>query len=368
MTPKSKLSALVLVFVLVACTNALLSNNIKLIERIEISPEPEPLLKTHSFCVTDDGIFIVPDYQAGNIKVYEKNGKILECVNTIGRKGYGPGEFSKPSICFYNNDENKFGVMDIGIRKIFIYYRIGRIDFERIDEVFCRKLGDDIQLQGNRLFIAGYLPDPGGNPYDFYYIDLTNNQTTFLLPSYYKYGLKSLREYENQFRKKTDFHSIGINGWFDIYRDDAYFVWEGNLKIIKLNIVSKEITPDTFGIQPLHYVKPYASQELIESRRKLDLKRHLGEKTKMSYVRDIFVSSKYVLLIYEGPTSQDNTANSWLQFYTLDGNFINELPIPGRPNWIMHFDKEGNFLYSLISQSLDENSFDYHLIKYAIYE
>jgi hypothetical protein len=343
------------------------SSSVKLIERIGLSQEPEPILKTKAFCLTDDGIFIIPDYQAGNVKVYEKNGGTLEWVNTIGRKGYGPGEFSRPSFCFYNKTENKFAVMDTGTRKIFIYYRNGRIDFERIGEFFCRRLGDDIQLQGNRLFISGYLPDPDGNPYDFYYIDLTNNQTTFLLPSYLKYGLNSSREYENQFRKERGIPAVGINGWFDIYRDDAYFVWEGNLKIIKLNIVSREINRNPFGTQPPHYIKPYASQELIDSRRKRNLKLHLSEKAKMSYVRSIFVNSSYVLVIYEGPNNQGNASSFRVQFYTLDGDFIKEAPLPGQPDRRMWLDKDKHILYSLSGKSSNQGK-RYYFIKYEVQE
>lgn len=357
-----------LAFVLIAGTNGMFSGNIKLIERVGISQEPEPLLKTKAFCLTDDGIFIIPDYQAGNVKVYEKNGGVLECVNTIGRKGYGPGEFSKPSSCFYNKTENKFAVIDIGTRKIFIYYRTGRIDFERIGEVYCKKLGDDIQLIDNRLFISGHFPDPDGRPYDFYYIDLTNDQKTFLLPAYFKYSLNSFPEYEKQYREKKHIQSIGINGWFDIYRDDAYFVWEGSLEIIKLNIASGEIAPNPFGMQTPHYVKPYASPGLVESRRKRDLKIYESERMKMSYVRNIFVNSRYVMVIYEGPFNRGNASNFRIQFYTLDGDFIRELPIQAQPGSIMYFDKNRNILYSLIGKSPNKGDRTYYFNIYEIYE
>ena len=195
--------------------------NLKLLEKIGLSYKQKSLLKTGHFCITDDELFIIPDYQEGNIKVYEKNEQVLKLVKIIGRKGYGPNEFARPALCFYNKDENKFGVMDQGIRKIFIYDRIGRIEFKRIKEVSCLRGACDIQLVNNRLFISGFIFGPNGNPYDFYSVDLTNDQTFFLLPSSVKYDLASNNEYRNQYRDKCAI--------FDIYQDDAYFVWAGNL-------------------------------------------------------------------------------------------------------------------------------------------
>jgi hypothetical protein len=359
------------IFILSNANPILFGVNIKFLKKIEISQEGEPLLKPKAFCLTDDGIFIITDYGAGNIKIYEEvvedNRELLRQVKIEGRKGYGEGEFSKPSFCFYDKNESKFGVVDFGIRKIFIYDRMGRIDFTRVKEISCWKPGSDIKLIGNRLFISGYLPDPDGKPYDFYYIDLKKDQKIFLLPAYLKYGLNSFQEYEIQYREKSDISVIGINGFFDIYRDDAYFVWEGNLKVIKLNFVSGDIDQVHFGMQPPHYVKPYASEKLIDSRRKRDIKMHESERMKMSYVKNIFTSSKYVLVIYEGPVNQGTATNFWLQLYTLDGDFIKEVPIQGQIDNKMWFDKDKHILYSL-SGKLVEDVDHYFVLKYAIHE
>ncbi len=81
----------------------------------------------------------------------------------------------------------------------------------------------------------------------------------------------------------------------------------------------------------------------------------------MSFVRNIFTNPKYVLVIYEGP----NPKNFRLQFYTLEGTFKGEVPIPGQPNWKMWYDKNGNFLYSLSNNS-DKGV--YFILKYKILE
>jgi 6-phosphogluconolactonase (cycloisomerase 2 family) len=129
--------------------------NVKFVEKIEFSSETELPLRPKAFCVTEDEVFIIPDYHEGNVKIFEKNGKVLEVVKAIGRKGYGPDEFSKPAFCFYNKDESKMGVMDLGIRKIFIYDRIRRIEFKRVKEISCWRGAYDIQLIKDRLLKMG---------------------------------------------------------------------------------------------------------------------------------------------------------------------------------------------------------------------
>lgn len=359
-----------ILFIFINGNAVVLGEDVKYLEKEKtyISQEQETLINPLAFCITDDELFIIPDYGAGNIKLYEKNGNFLQLINTIGGKGYKADEFSKPAFCFYNNTENKFGVIDYGIRKIFIYDRIDRIYFKRIKEISCWRPGYDIKLGGKKLFISGYISDSNETPYDFYYIDIENDQRTFLLPSYTKYGLNSFHEYEKKYRGNLDIPAIGVKGWFDINKDDAYFIWEGDLKVIKLNVISGEINPKSFGMKPPHYIKPYASENLLSYRgpKYLDLTR--VERTKMSYVRNIFISSKYLLVIYEGPFKQDNGANFRLQFYTFDGDFIKEVPIPGAPDHKMWFDKGGNILYSLCGSNASGVRKDYFILKYQIVE
>lgn len=330
----TEILGILLTFLLFLNTQSGFGFTIKLQKKIKLSQEKTLLQKAMAFCVTEDELFMITDSKSGDIKIYDGNGQL---VNILGRKGFGPGEFGEPSFCFYNKGERKFGVFDYRIRKIFIYNRTGRTEFKRVREVYCLALGYDIQLKGNKLLISGYKPDPNKNPYDLYYVDLTNNQITFLLPSYYKYGLKSLHEYETQYRRKPDIKVIGANGWFDVQSDCLYFVWEGDLKIIKINIKSGKRS--FFGKKSSHYTKPFASKRLLEAYRMRDINIMQNERSKMSFVTDIFASRKYTLLIYERPVKQDKKLNFKLQIYTLDGNFLEELDIPDNPGYKMCFDK-----------------------------
>lgn len=353
---------LTFIFLIFWTLNPIWGQDVKLKDTIKFLAATELPINVIAFCVTEDELFIIPDYKAGNIKIYERTGECLELVNTIGRKGYGPEELSRPAYCYYDNNESKFVVLDFGIRKIFIYDRIGRIHLKRVKEVSCWRAGYDIQLKGYRIFISGHKQDKNENPYDFYYIDLRNDETTFLLPSYFKNGHKDFEEY----LKKPQSPAIGIKCWFDIHKDDAYFVWEGNLKIIKLNIESGEIDANTFKMKlPSHYVKPYSTKNLEESLRTKNMENYKREKAKMSYVRDVFVNSNYVLLIYEGPLKQDELPNFRILFYSLDGNLKNEVVIKGKLNGRMWFDKENEILYSLPSKSHTSRE-QYVISKYEI--
>ena len=65
---------------------------------------------------TKERIFIL-DYKEANIKVFDKSG---EHINTIGRKGQGPGEFQRPSQ-IYLTPQNEILVNDPGARQIHFF-------------------------------------------------------------------------------------------------------------------------------------------------------------------------------------------------------------------------------------------------------
>ena len=136
------------------------------------------------------------------------------------------------------------------------------------------------------------------------------------------------------------------------------------MNIIKINMKSGKL--GFFGEKPPHYIKPFASKQMIEARRNRNSNIVQSEKSKMSYIRDIFASPKHVLVIYEGPVKQDKKPNFRLQFYTLDGNFLEEIPIPGKPGKTMCLDKEKDILYSLTSEMRDDLNEEYFIWEYKI--
>jgi hypothetical protein len=331
-------------------------------ERLEFFPGLTPS-NPGSLCVTEEEFFIIPDYGAGDIKIYEKKGTSLRWVKAIGRRGYGPGELAKPSYSFYDKVEGQLAIMDFGRKKILIFHRIVD-EFKLVKEIPCGTGAWDIKLGGKRLFISGYITDPDKNPYDFYFIDITNDKITYLMPSHYKYGLKSFLEYEKEYRNKRDIQAIGVAGWFDIHGDNVYFSWEGNLKVRKLNFVSGEIDETPFGNKKTNYVESTKSEfkELLNAYKKKDLNLTMEERKKRSYVKNILTTSNHVLVIYGGAGGQGN----WMQFYSFDGRFLKEVSIPGQTDGAkMWMDKEKQILYTLSSES-KVGSNQYFILKYAI--
>jgi hypothetical protein len=359
-------TVLLSVFICEFSTNFLFGEfEVKLVERIVI-PKNEDLSKTLTlplaFYVTGDGVFIIPDYEAGNIKVYEEVGGFLELVNTIGRKGFGVGDLQEPKYGFYDETESELGVIDYGLRKIFIYERVDRMKFICVQEFPCLRLGYDIQLaKKDIVLVSGAKIGQDGKSYGLYCVALKNDyQAMPLLPLYKNFGFASDKEYKKQMK---DISKIGTKSWFDIYEDNIYFVWEGDLRILKLNIEGGE--PTYFGKKTSNYTKPSASEELKSALIKEDYTLIQNEKSKMSFVRNIFVTSKYVLLVYEGPGKQDFT----LQFYTLDGDYLNEIALPstneGQPDSRLVFDKNRGILYSLSSE-VDKHGEHFYILKYKI--
>lgn len=336
----------------------------KLIEKVQLSTGMETLRSPWSFCVTEDEMLIIPDFPEGNIKIGKKDGKLHK---TIGWKGFGIDELLEPAFCFYNKNEGKLGVFDFGKREIIIYDRTGE-EFRRVHNISCPWLGYDIQLSGDLLLISGFKPDQDQKPYELYYENIKNKQTTYLLPSYTKYGLKSFQEYEKAYRGDLAIKVIGRKGYFDVWEEDVYFVWEGDLKIHKINLGSGEIIK-SFGFKPNHYIKPYASNDLRDGYIDGDEKKIQNEQSKMSYIRRIFTTSNYVLLIYEGPVRSDSEPSVWLQFYTLDGRFIREMAITLQRQlaYMMNFDKDRNILYLLSKKQSNEYP-EYFILKYKILE
>ncbi len=355
-----------IVFSTLGIPNVLWGFRIELRERIKTPNDREFPANPWSFCVTEDDVFIIPDYKEGNIKIYEKTGSSLSLINIVGHKGYGSDELGEPAYCFYNKENSRLGVIDFGLEKIFLYDRIGRSELKRTLVVNLPRLGDDIQVYGDKLFISGDEYDRNGKPNSFYYIPIstkngktiTTGSPTFLLPSYEKFGLNSWQEYQEKYVDEPYIRIVGIDAWFDIQGDFAYFVWEGDLRIIKININSGERT--SFGMRPANYIKPYATEEMKKSLKNYDIAGIERERAKMSHIKNIFTSSKYVLVIYKGPGSI-----SRLQFYDLGGQFINEVSIENQPEQSkMWFDKDKDILYFL-PVSKEERK-DYFVSKYHI--
>jgi hypothetical protein len=338
-------------------------------EKLEFSPASEMLLNVWDFCVTDDGLIIIPDKDAGRIYIYEKMGTLLKVIGEIGGKEDDTYNIVKPTFCFYDNTARKFAVLDLGKRKIILYKHIvEERKFVRDSiEINCTS-AYEIQIRRNRLYIAGYKTDSNGNRYSFYSIDLDDERNKeFLLPSKDFYGFDNSAAFDQQLETKN-ISAIGITGSFDIRGDYAYVVWQGDLRVHCFDIFSDQDKSKIFGKQTRNYKNPNSnSTELVNAYHSRDEDLIRKAKQKVSLVTNVFTTQDSVLVFYEGPIKY-NGNNIWVHFYSLDGKFKGESTIPGEPGWNkMFFDERNNNLY-VLSQKAKKKKDGYILSKYHIRE
>lgn len=351
--------------------------NIKFIKKLEITSRAEEsrVQIPRSFCITNDGLFILCDYSDGNLKIYEQNGESLRWIKNVGQKGMGETDFLKPAFCFFDSEKQMLGVLDYGKYRIFLLERTGRLNFKIINQVFVPRLGSSIKMNENNIIIAGTTIDSRNNSYELYSIDLKKKNsenifsTTYLIPAYKKYGLRNSDDFNDDYIERSDLGTIGINGFFDIHGKDIYYVWEGDLRILKFNTETEALS--VFGIKHRNYVKPYISTYSASARHNGDVQMIRTERSTMSYVRNVFVTSKCVLVIIEGPNKMRKDmieSNFWMQAYNFDGSLINETLIPLNPGLRMFFDNTSGKLYSLINMDNDPSKREYSILVYKIME
>lgn len=360
----ASLASLVVLFIILAFgPNWIVGQDLTLVEKITIDPVAE--IKTdlakipQSFCVTDDEIFVIPDHNSGTLKILGRSGDFLKFIEEFGRDRFGPKKqkkFSLPMYCLYNQNEGKLGIIDYGVKRIFLFERIGMIGLKLVNDFECQRLGYDIKLAGDnerfydtQIVISGYLTDTENNPFDLYSRNVRTGKINYLLPSHEKYNLETNEDFEIAY----DNHRLpatGIRAFIDIQGDDVFFVWEGSLRIIKINLRSKEKT--TFGVETSYYTKPDGF-ELAENHKKGDKKGTWEKQKKMSYIRNIFATSRHVFLVYEtGKNEKSKNGSTYrLQTYTPDGDFLGDVAIPGSPLRQMWLTKESYELYAFSKES-----------------
>jgi hypothetical protein len=143
----------------------------------------------------------------------------------------------------------------------------------------------------------------------------------------------------------------------DITDGYAYFVWKGNLRIIRIDVSTGNVVGKPFGKKTGHYVEPKLTQKLLNAYYKRDGKLFKEEREKMSFVKSIFATSKNVFVIYGSPINSGPGIPFWLQKYSLDGQFINESKIVDHPNTKFYFNRGGNILFTLSKLSDSEGYF-----------
>lgn len=338
--------------------------NLKQLGKTKLSQKDNFLKSLGHICVTEDDLFIITDSKDGNMKIYNSDGQLIK---VWGKKGPGPGELHSPMLCDY--EKGRLVIMDWGKRKIFICDRKSKTDFEIIDGIFCLNLGFDICLRDEMLLISGSR-DIYGKGYELYILNLENKKYVNLISREVKYNFSTLTEFRNEFRNQPDIVTIGIGGFCDWWDDSAYLVWEGDLRIIEVNIKSKKRR--IFGKKTDFFIKPYASRKLIEAHSHRNFSASNAEKARMSYTRAVFAGSKYVGIVYSVPIQKKRKHDFMIQFYDKNGHFIKEIELPGLrpPYYRFYFQKDKNRFFFMNSEpdEYDESEEHFVICGYQIVE
>ena len=186
------------------------------------------------------------------------------------------------------------------------------------------------------------------NPFDLYSININKGYLNYLLPSYQKYHLKDFEVYVSEYREKHIIPSIGIKAYIDIHGDKLFFVWEGEPRIIKINLRTQDKT--VFGKTTSHFA--IGDKTLLSKfYNKGELKKWEKLREERAYIRNIFTTSKHVFLIYEtGKNNECSVSTFRVQIYTPEGKFLNDVKLPGNMGRKIWFDKDNYNLYALSIQ------------------
>lgn len=314
--------------------------------------DEEGLYNPGSFFITEDDLVFVFDGKASNIKIFNTNG---ELVRVFGKRGVGPDEFSRPFFSAYKNPFVVFA--DFGRKHFFIYKRIGKNNLTFKKKFLSIRMASDFHIINDRkLMISGYKMSKKGKAYSLYLYDYKNNKYDFLLPVETSYGYNSYGKYKKEYGEKIVY--IGPSKFCDWKDDIIYHVWVGDIKIIKLNRKTSEMT--FFGKKTENYIQPHVTPKLKKAYdlRKAMIIRNL--KAEMSYIRDLFVlNSKKVGLVYVGPLKKNKGINVMLQLYDSSGKFIKEFEIlnakASTPYEVcFYFRKDKNLFYILDTETSKE--------------
>jgi 6-bladed beta-propeller len=333
------------------------------INTITIDQENVILQRVIDFCVIKDDNFLFPDMKAGDIKIYDTQGKLIK---VWGRKGEGPGEFIRPVSCDYN--QHHLIIMDWGKRKLLIYKEIPGLHYKKINEKLILALAYDVKyINQEKILISGYKSKSQDEEYGLYYFYHQTGKIDFLLPAHLKYGFSSHAKYKSNFLTKIA--PIGVGGYCDNWNNNIYTSWTGNLKIIRINSDTKKISH--FGLKTMNYTQPVATPRIVRlyNERSDDLD---AEMQKISYVTGIFADEGFVGITYANFKKEVEGWQTIVQFYNHNDEFLKEVILPGAINTTTYADpsfcyvKESNTLYYL-ARTMDEEFNDiFKILKFKI--
>lgn len=285
---------------------------IKLEKIIQIKEDKDAIIMIPgSFTVGENEEIILIDTGAPDVKVFNSKGAYLY---SFGGKGYGPGEFILPYTCYRN--KKSLWISDIRSRKIIQYNLINGY-YKYVNESRQTNVCYGLQVISNKIYIAGYKSGKD-QEYSFYAKDLKNMfKTEYIIPRSLKFGSGNLNG-------KYHYSRYNSNGYFDIYKNHVYFVWSGDLRIIKLNLIDK--SKKIFGHKTKNYIKPIVTKKFVIAHKERNSRLMMEIRKKYSFVGGVFVTPDYVGILYRGVHQiSQGKYPVYVQFYSHIGEFKKEI-------------------------------------------
>jgi len=330
---------------------------------IPIDQEKTIIQSVVNFRVIEDEHFIFPDRKAGDIKIFNNQGKLMKIW---GRKGLGPDEFLSPKYCDYQNPY--LIVMDWGKRELMLFEKEIGLNFKKISDYQILALAYDLRfINRKKILISGYKEGPDRKDYDLYFFNPENGKADFILTSHNKFDYSSQKEYRNEYDNKIS--PLGIDGYCDYIKENIYFAWKGKLRIIKINSNSGDFS--CFGNTTNNYIPPHVTPRMLKLYNERS-KEQISENRKMSFVTGIFTDERFVCLTYANYREDVDGWQTIVQFYTPMGKFLMEKILPGAidtstwPYSSFCYYKQTQILYFL-SRTIDAEFNDiFKILKFKI--
>jgi len=311
--------------------------------------------------VTETDRLYLIDNKAQNIKLYDNSGSFIDIAR---RKGFGPQEVASPTSIDYF--KGKMAVGDSGKNRLLLYEveKAGLIESKEITATYG---GFDIKMFGNRLFVSSSKSDPDGKIYGLFSIDIVTEKIDYLIPFHQCYGFSSYKELISKIYDQVNI--IGRYCYIDADDQYAYLCWQGDLKVLAVNLQTKKVT--TFGNKTKNYNKPMVTKKIQTMYKARSPELYLEDR-KFSYLTGLFIDKSFIAVLYANYRDEAPGWQTHIQIYSRNGQFIKEQELPGGinndnyPLKVFYYSKDTDTLYFL-KKTIDKALNDvYCLVKYHI--
>jgi len=341
--------------------NPLIGQEIHFIDKIPVSQKECIIEMDSGIAILPGDFFIICDGRAGDLKIFDRNGKYIK---KFGRRGEGPDEFATPRL--YDYSDSNILINDWRKNKIFVYTIINDLEL-KLKEEFLGTCFDSKILSDGYL-ISGSKADKKENWYRLYIEYPRNREYSFLLTTEEMFNIQAEGMFISNSNQLEEQANIGHRAYCDYLGDHVYAAWEGLLSIIQLNTNTRKIT--RYKEKSPLYKKPVISNELVLAKKERNQNKYTQELNKYSMIRKLFVSNKYIGIVYMNYDSKSDMLNPIVQIYSLDGKFLVEKKLENitYPNNLlsMYYDKTNNILYALSLMINEQSESQYTLVRYGI--